>query len=195
MPMRQRIMFIEPDESTYYLVGPEGLVWTQPAIGEPVIIAANTEEDREVAIDFIRGLLGMGLVPYGIPTNQRQMVAMFGGDVDRDCRWVQHSDAPAPVGEEGDELPTRAAIIILESGNRRAQMLRDAAIDVVQSAGVDITDRVDILPLAKILAEQADCTVKTAKIRIAEAVRRMRHPDWKAPERGGARPGAGRPTS
>jgi hypothetical protein len=191
--MTQRVLFIEPTEETHFLVGPEGLVWTQPAIGEPVIIAANTEEDRRVAIDFIRGLLGLGLVPYGIPTNQRQRVAVFGGDVDRDCAWVHHADAPAPTGDSGDELPTRPALIITGSGKRRTQMLRDAAINVVQSSGVDVTERVDILPLAKILAEQQDCTVKTAKLRIAEAVRSLRHPDWQPPERGGSRPGAGRP--
>lgn len=79
------------------------------------------------------------------------------------------------------------------SGEARVSAIRNAAIQFVQASGVDVTNRVDILALAKPFAKQEECTVKTAKLRIAEAVRRMRHPDWKAPERGGSRPGAGRP--
>jgi hypothetical protein len=104
--------WIEPDESTCYLVGPDGLlVWAQPAIGEAHIIAARNEQERQTATLYIGELLNMGLVPYGLPLNQRVNQAVFGGSPIRDCQWVKHTDAPAPVGDDGDELPTRAAVI------------------------------------------------------------------------------------
>ena len=71
---------IAPDDTTCYLVGPEGLVWTQPAIGEPFSLAARSEAERENAAAFVGELLRMGLVPYGLPLNQRAVVALFGGD-------------------------------------------------------------------------------------------------------------------
>ena len=103
---------ITPDENTYYLVGPEGLVWVQPSIGDSHIIAAQSDAERQAAESFIGELLNQGLVPYGMPLNQRVIRAMFGGSPTRDCRWVHHTDAPAPTGEDdNDELPTRAAVI------------------------------------------------------------------------------------
>jgi len=105
------VEWIEPDDSTCYLVGPQGLVWAQPAIGEPHIIAARNEQEQQTAALYIGELLNMGLVPYGMPLNQRATVATFGGSPLRDCQWVKHTDAPAPVSDVGDELPTRAAVI------------------------------------------------------------------------------------
>ena len=53
MPYRQEVKFIEPTENTHYLVGEDGLVWVQPAIGEPFIICADNEQQRNDAGDFI----------------------------------------------------------------------------------------------------------------------------------------------
>lgn len=103
---------IEPDADTVFLVGPEGLVWTQPAIGDPYIVAARNDAERTNAAQFILGLLEMGLVPYGLPLGQRALVAVFGGPMLRDCEWVHHAEAPAPGGAEAGVLPTRAAVII-----------------------------------------------------------------------------------
>ena len=102
---------ITPDADTQYLVGPEGLVWTQPAVGDAYIVAARNEAERLAAAGFVGGLLSMGLVPYGLPLNQRAIVAMFGGSPIRECRWVMAADAPAPTADAGDTLPTRAAVI------------------------------------------------------------------------------------
>lgn len=102
---------ITPDDSTAYLVGPEGLVWVQPAIGDAHIVAARTDEERAAAERYIAELLDMGLVPYGMPLNQRQIVAMFGGPWTRDCRWVHWQDAPEPAGDPGDDLPTHAGVV------------------------------------------------------------------------------------
>ena len=102
---------ITPDKQTYYLVGPEGLVWVQPAVGEPHIIAARNDEERQAAAQFIAELLNQGLVPYGLPLGHRATVALFGGPVTRDCRWIVHADAPLPTGDAGDELPAHAAVI------------------------------------------------------------------------------------
>lgn len=105
------VEWIDPDDNTCYLVGPDGLVWAQPAIGEAHIIAARNKQERQTATLYIGELLTMGLVPYGLPLNQRVTVATFGGSPIRDCQWVKHTDAPAPTGDEGDTLPTRAAVI------------------------------------------------------------------------------------
>jgi hypothetical protein len=111
MALQISVNFIEPDEDTCYLVGPEGLVWTQPSIGEP-FLAARNEQERKTAELFVGELLEQGLVPYGIPLQQRVTRAVFGGAPIRDCRWVKHTDAPAPTGEDDeDELPKRAAVI------------------------------------------------------------------------------------
>lgn len=115
MPYRQEVKFIEPTENTHYLIGEDGLVWVQPAIGEPFIICADNEQQRNDAGDFIWGLFHLGLVPYGLALNHKQQVATFGGARLRGCQWVKHDEAPQPTGDEGDELPTRAAIIIVAS--------------------------------------------------------------------------------
>jgi len=109
--MKISVDWIEPDADTFYLVGPEGLVWAQPAIGEAHIVAARNEQERKTAEAYIGELLRMGLVPYGLPLNQRVTVAIFGGSPIRDCRWMKYAEAPSPAGESGDELPTRAAVI------------------------------------------------------------------------------------
>lgn len=135
MPMQQEVKWITPTEETHYLVGAEGLVWVQPAIGEPFIIAANTDKDRENVTDFIWGLLALGLVPYGLTLTHRQEVAAFGGSRLRGCTWVQHSQAPAPTGDEGDPLPTRPALIVpadsLQSRAGRVKSKRKAAAAAV----------------------------------------------------------------
>ena len=111
MALQISVNFIEPDQDTCYLVGAEGLVWTQPAIGEAFILAARNEQERKTAELFVAELLKQGLVPYGLPLNQRQVKAMFGGSAIRDCQWLPPADAPAPTGEADSELPTRAATV------------------------------------------------------------------------------------
>ena len=111
------IQTVDPDNGTLYLVGPEGLVWTQPAVGEPVIVAARNEAEQQAAAGFVGQLLAQGLVPYGLPLNQRVNVAMFGGSPIRDCAWVPWAEAPAPTGDPGDTLPTRAAVIVAGGGH------------------------------------------------------------------------------
>lgn len=113
MPLQVRVKEIEPDAETFYLVGPTGeTVWAQPGLGDPHIIAARNEHERETAAAFVGELLKMGLVPYGLPLNQRVNQAMFGGSPVRDCQWVRYQDAPEPKGDAGDTLPTRAAVIL-----------------------------------------------------------------------------------
>ncbi|MDP2662029.1 MAG: hypothetical protein Q8R28_14995 [Dehalococcoidia bacterium] len=105
--------WIVPDDETEYLMGPEGLVWVQPAFDEPHIVAARDGLERDRAARYIGSLLQMGLVPYGLPLNQRVNIALFGGGPLRDCTWVRHADAPAPAGDAhgGEGLPTKAAIV------------------------------------------------------------------------------------
>lgn len=115
MSYKQEVEFFTPTDSTHYLVGEDGLVWVQPAIGEPFIIAADTEAQRNDVADFIWGLLHLGLVPYGLALNHRQQVAVFGGSRLRGCKWVPWQDAPQPKGDQGDELPTRPALVVVQS--------------------------------------------------------------------------------
>jgi hypothetical protein len=110
--LRLNIQQIEPDASTCYLVGPEGLVWTQPSLGDPYIIAARDGQERLRAAAAIAELLAMGLVPYGMPLNQRAAVALFGGSAIRDCQWVPWASAPAPAGDLGDPLPAVAMVVV-----------------------------------------------------------------------------------
>jgi hypothetical protein len=114
--LRVQAEAIAPDPVTCYLVGPEGLVWTQPATGEPFILAARTEGERNAAAAFVGGLLAMGLVPYGLPLQQRVTMALFGGAPIRDCAWAAWGDAPSPAGEPGDVLPTVARVIVTPVG-------------------------------------------------------------------------------
>jgi len=98
---------ITPDDTTEYLVGPEGLVWTQPAFGKPYIVAARNEQEKQRATEFIGELLQMRLVPYGLPLNQKATRAMFGGSPIRDCQWVPFAEAPA------NGLPTNATVAVI----------------------------------------------------------------------------------
>lgn len=116
MPLKIEAKIITPDQDTAVLVGPEGLVWVQPAIGEPVILAARNEAERAAAAEHITALLGMGLVPYGMSLDQRVQVAMFGGPVTRGCTWVPASEAPVPEGDE--PLPTQYAVFALPEARR-----------------------------------------------------------------------------
>ena len=47
-------------------------MWAQPSIGEAYILVAITAEDVENAERHIAELLAAGLVPYGLPLNQRE---------------------------------------------------------------------------------------------------------------------------
>lgn len=118
MPLEIEARIISPDQDVYVLVGPEGLVWVQPVIGEPVIVAARSEAERAAAAAHIGTLFGMGLVPYGMPLDQPVQVALYGGPVTRDCEWISVSAAPAPAG--GEPLPTRYAAFALPEARRTA---------------------------------------------------------------------------
>lgn len=110
--LKQNAIYITPDEHTTYLVGPEGVVWLTPSLGgESFILAARNDLERSQAARFVGDLLQMGLVPYGLPVNQQAIVAMFGGSPIRDCTWLPWPEAPQPVGDPGDTLPTQAAVI------------------------------------------------------------------------------------
>lgn len=190
--LEQRTQTITPSDKTHYLVGPEGLVWVQPAIGEPIVIAANNEEHRNQAVLFVGQLLTMGLVPYGMPLNQRVTVALFGGSPLRDCQWVHHSEAPVPTGDEGDTLPTQAAVILSNSSKKeRTESLQSFARKMLTDSNFDVNDSIDLRHLAPLMAEQTGCHIETARRHLAKAARRLRG-EYVA-ERGGARPGAGRP--
>lgn len=102
---------VKCDDATLFLVGPEGLVWVQPSIGEPFILAARNEEEKVRAARFVGALLAMGLVPYGLPLNQRSIVALFGGSPIRDCHWVPWKEAPLPECDDDEPLPCRACVV------------------------------------------------------------------------------------
>lgn len=136
MPIQIEVRPIEPDASTQYLVGPEGLVWVQPAIGEPVILAARTEEEQQGIAAHVGELLRMGLVPYGMPLNQRVIVAMFGGSPLRECRWVHWADAPAPQGDEGDTMPTQAVVVVVDMPDVQRTSAEDDLITLVEAAKI-----------------------------------------------------------
>lgn len=106
------VEIIQPDDETYFLVGPDGkLVWFYDAF-DAYIIAARNDAERNRADAFIGQLLKIGLVPFGMPLNQRATVAMFGGRWTRDCRWVPHTDAPPPTdAPDGDPLPEKVCVI------------------------------------------------------------------------------------
>jgi hypothetical protein len=107
---RQEVRFINASEDTYYLVGPEGLVWVEAAGGEQYIVAANNPAERRTATIFLGQLLDMGLIPYGMPLLQRVFVNLFGGKPTRDCHWVHHTKAPPPIGQEGGQCSVRPAV-------------------------------------------------------------------------------------
>ena len=114
--LQVEVIFIEPDETTMYLVGPEGLVREQSESGEPIILAARNEQEAQAAADHLTDQIRMGLMPYGLPLNPNAVQGLFGGgSALRDCRWVKWSDAPQPTGDAGDTLPTKAAVIKIQS--------------------------------------------------------------------------------
>ncbi|GEM_PF-1356546 len=104
--------YLVPDETVQALVGPEGTVWTQPATGEPFVLCARNATEQDAAGRFVADLLGMGLVPYGLPRTHRQTVAMFGGPILRGCTWVPWAEAPMPTDEDGAELSLRGCAMV-----------------------------------------------------------------------------------
>lgn len=73
----------------------------------------------------------------------------------------------------------------------RSQEILTAAHSILDEQNVDITEGVELRPLAKILESRVSCHYDTAKKAIAKAVRQKR--GQLVAEWGGARPGAGRP--
>jgi hypothetical protein len=73
----------------------------------------------------------------------------------------------------------------------RSLEILTAAHSILTEENVDVSEGVEIRPLAKILEERVSCHYDTAKRAIAKAVRQKRGQlvaQW-----GGYRPGAGRP--
>ena len=67
-----------------------------------------------------------------------------------------------------------------------------AAWRIVEESGADITKQVKIVPLAKLLMAERECSIDSAKQHVAKAVRVARGEYVKA-QHGGKREGAGRP--
>jgi hypothetical protein len=74
----------------------------------------------------------------------------------------------------------------------RSEELQTLAAEIVAASGVSLTERVELRPLAKLMAERSGCHYTTAKQHIAKAMRRARH-KFQPAEWGGKRDGAGRP--
>lgn len=109
--MKVNVTILKETEDAEVLVGTEGLVWVQPALGNPYILGARNDNEKRQVVTHIAGLLRMGLVPYGMPVTQRVNQALFGGSSIRDCQWVKRVDMPAPKGEPGDTLPTQVVVV------------------------------------------------------------------------------------
>jgi len=75
----------------------------------------------------------------------------------------------------------------------RSEKIQAAAQHLLIEKSVDVSKKIKILALAKILEERENCDRTTAKKHIAQAAHRMRHPDWSPPAWGGPRDGSGRP--
>lgn len=90
--------YIDPTDETHVLIGPEGVVTVTPALGgDSFILSARNDGERIRAGTFLTSLLDMGLVPDGLPLNHRVNVALFGGNVFRDCAWVHHGQIEHPM--------------------------------------------------------------------------------------------------
>jgi len=74
---------------------------------------------------------------------------------------------------------------------KRTQQLAAIAAEILAESGVDVSQRVEIRPLAKLMKARCDAHYETCKRHIARAVRRAR--GEMAGQWGGRRPGAGRP--
>lgn len=85
--------------------------------------------------------------------------------------------------------------------NKRTEQIQTSAQDIVSGAGgpcaideLEEKPRTNLLrDMAKALVVKENCNPMTARSHIAKALRRMRDPNWQPPQRGGKRPGAGRP--
>ncbi len=75
----------------------------------------------------------------------------------------------------------------------RNEELQILAAEIVAASGVSLTERAEIRPLAKLMAERSGCHYTTAKQHIAKAMRRARYKKFQTAEWGGKRDGAGRP--
>jgi len=78
----------------------------------------------------------------------------------------------------------------------RTAALQALAAEILAASGIDVTTATPpetLRGLYRQLAEIAPCHPDTAKRHVARAMRRKRHPDYKPPQHGGARDGAGRP--
>lgn len=80
--------------------------------------------------------------------------------------------------------------------NPRSATIAALAAETLAASGVDV--RADTasqrLALARTLATRAKCHISTAKRHMARAICKIRHPDYVAPQHGGKREGAGRPS-
>lgn len=184
---QQKIQPITPSDETHFLVGEQGTVWVQPAIGEPVILAANTDQQRADVADFIWGLLNMRLVPYGMGLDHLQKVAMFGGDRLHSSRWVHHSEAPAPVVEEGEPQPIPALIIVAGTGKNRYEEIAIVTVTAIAAYGTPTTDE-ERHTIINAIVKHSGCSIDTAKRHLTRYLSGQT-----ADPRGGKRAGSGRP--
>jgi len=73
----------------------------------------------------------------------------------------------------------------------RTQQLASLAAEILAESGVDVSQQVEIRPLAKLMQARCDAHYETCKRHIARAIRRAQ---GETPRQwGGPRPGAGRP--
>jgi hypothetical protein len=74
----------------------------------------------------------------------------------------------------------------------RSEQLQALAAEIVAASGVSLTERAELRPLYRLMAEKSGCHYTTAKQHIAKAMRRARgklvESGW-----GGYREGSGRP--
>jgi hypothetical protein len=87
----------------------------------------------------------------------------------------------------------------MNNTKQRSAEIYAAAVTALTESGADITDAVEILPIAKTVAARTGCHIDTAKRATAKAVRRARFaslPDEQQEEInswGGSRPNSGPP--
>lgn len=110
----------------------------------------------------------------------------------------RHQDLDSAIALVGHTLiafnvdATNYATLDVARTKQYSDDLQAAAMDLVRKSGADITEKVNLRPLAKNLVESTGCSYNIAKQHVAKAVRRQR---GELVERGwgGKREDAGRP--
>lgn len=108
--------------------------------------------------------------------------------------WIYRIDKSSSYdGELQRDPDQREPYQIVEPNNvkSRHQEILDACHKVIEDQGVDITQKVKTLPLAKMVVEKTDCHINTAKRNVAKAIRQKRGEyteQWGGGDRGAGRP-------